>query len=79
MGEISHTGGTQEFSYTKEDSERIRSEDTDSTKDFKDAYDGWRGERKESELARKSLYRRLFIGIGFVVSLLLLLFIVKSI
>lgn len=33
--EIRHTGGSKEFHYTTEDIERIESQDTDSTKDFK--------------------------------------------
>lgn len=35
------TGGNKEFRYTKEDIERIQSEDTEETKEFKRAYKEW--------------------------------------
>lgn len=41
MTEKVNTGGTKEFIYTKEDMKRIRSEDTPSTKDFKEGYNEW--------------------------------------
>lgn len=45
MPERKSTGGSKEFSYTKEDLERIRKTDTGSTKEFKDAYRKWQEER----------------------------------
>lgn len=44
--EIRHTGGSKEFHYTKEDIERIESQDTDSTKEFKEALGKWKGSLK---------------------------------
>lgn len=44
--EIRYTGGSKEFHYTKEDIERIESQDTDSTREFKDALHKWRGSVK---------------------------------
>lgn len=40
--EIHNTGGQKEFVYTKEDVRRIESENTDSTKEFKDELRFWR-------------------------------------
>src|SRR3989344_568865 len=44
--EIRHTGGSKEFHYNSEDIERIESEDTDSTREFKESLRKWRGSVK---------------------------------
>ncbi len=44
--EIKHTGGSKEFHYTSEDIQRIESEDTDSTREFKESLRKWRGSIK---------------------------------
>ena len=41
MAYTQKTGGVKEFHYTKEDMERIESEDTDSTRKFKEMYHLW--------------------------------------
>ena len=50
MAETSQTGGEKQFSYSKEDDERIRSEDTDSTRDFKREYDKWQDSKNNNRL-----------------------------
>lgn len=45
MRETVKTGGTKEFVYTKEDMKRIRSSDTDFTREFKEAYHKWQERR----------------------------------
>jgi len=44
--EIRHTGGSKEFHYTNEDIKRIESEDTDSTREFKESLNQWRNSVK---------------------------------
>ncbi|HII65940.1 TPA: hypothetical protein HA295_04145 [Candidatus Woesearchaeota archaeon] len=59
MVNIKHTGGNIKFVYTKEDDDRIESEDTPYTKEFKEALRKHRGERvinNVSEISRKQTY-----------------------
>jgi hypothetical protein len=73
-----HTGGTKEFTYTKEDLERIRKTETESSKAFKDAYAKWQVERlldrkeKSFEKSRRSmiiLLVLLFLMLAFLIFL----------
>jgi hypothetical protein len=48
-----NTGGSKEFRYTNEDLERIRSEDTEPTREFKKALRGWRGDKEYKKQNRR--------------------------
>jgi hypothetical protein len=77
MAETRHTGGAKTFSYTNEDLERIRSTDTSSTKDFKDAYAKWQAHRAEEKLLEKEFQkqRNVLLGITIMLALMALLLI----
>ncbi len=72
MAERHNTGGSQEFNYKKEDLERIRKTDTESTKAFKEAYKGWQAKREEEkrldEEMRQMRLRLLLIAIGLIIA-----------
>lgn len=70
------TGGTKEFHYTKEDLDRIRKTDTESTKKFKEAYKHWEMNqriRKEEQAFEKELGKQKMRMIGMLVGLLVVL------
>ena len=78
MAERRATGGSKEFHYDKEDLERIRTTDTDSTRAFKEAaqeYSVRRREEREFERIQEHRMRLTFVvvGLGALVVLLLLI------
>jgi hypothetical protein len=77
MAERKVTGGSREFRYRKEDLERIRSTDTGSTKEFKDAYRKWEV-KKEEEKIEKELKRQRVRLVMIAVILTMLLIILLS-
>jgi ribosomal protein L7Ae-like RNA K-turn-binding protein len=78
MPERKLTGGSKEFSYSKEDAERIRSTDTESTKAFKAAYKDWqvkRGEERIEEELQAQRFKLMLIAIGLTLAAVLLIII----
>ncbi|MEK6967326.1 MAG: hypothetical protein AABX51_01715 [Nanoarchaeota archaeon] len=86
MPSKSITGGEKEFVYTKEDTERIQSEDTESTKEFKKALEGWyeknNAEKLLADAKRKALMQILartglaVLGIAIIL-LMIKIFVLK--
>lgn len=73
MSERKSTGGTREFSYSKEDLERIRKTDTHATKDFKEAYHKWEKERIHARADMQRLHaerKKLIYAMTAVIALL---------
>ena len=77
MPETRSTGGAKQFQYKKEDLERIRSTDTQSTKAFKESLRKWNESKiKEKELEKlvqEQRKRLLWIAIVLVLLALALL------
>ena len=77
MAERHNTGGAKEFQYKKEDLERIRKTDTESTKELKKAYQQWQAkrieEKKLDEEMRKMRLRLALIAAGLCVALILVI------
>ena len=75
MGESVKTGGEKEFHYSKKDIKEIESEDTHSTREFKEALRGhYRGKEKENE-RKKKLIKNLVI---VIIIIIIILFILKK-
>jgi hypothetical protein len=76
MSERKITGGTKEFAYSKEDMQRIRSTDTDSTKAFKAAYKDWqlkKGEERIEEELKRERFKLMLIAIGLTIAAIVLI------
>ena len=77
MPSKSITGGEKEFVYTKEDTERIQSEETESTKEFKKALESWYEKNnaeklianKKREILLKILMRTGIVVLGLAIAL----------
>jgi uncharacterized protein YkwD len=54
------TGGVKEFNYSKEDLKRIESEDTESTKEFKESYRKWIEDKHYRSYSHESDYKEKF-------------------
>ena len=78
MTERRITGGSKEFSYSKEDLHRIRTTDTASTKAFKQAYNDYRmkrGDEKVEQELKRERRKLLLIAIGLGIAAIALIII----
>ncbi len=71
MAERVNTGGTVDFEYSKEDMDRIRNTDTDSTRDFKEGL-----KKHYSELEERRKRNKIFLEIMAILAVVIIIGIV---
>jgi uncharacterized membrane protein (DUF106 family) len=79
MAERKHTGGTREIRYTKEDDERIRNTDTESTRAFKNALYAHQAKRKLEEIKKLEKQQQQMKGIIILLITLFVLLLILTI